>query len=205
MARYLMTQSLLSSWAYAFDCSESNAEEAKEAFIRSLKREPSETNQAMLDGQAFEREVYAAAAGAKRDPHPKWENGIQKVATIIQGAPVQVKASREIEVCGFTFLVYGILDALKAGVIYDVKYKVKSFGSLDLAGYYLDSAQHPAYLYIVPEAREFQYLVSDGEDLYVERYTRQEARHIGDILGEFIPSITDMGLLDCFKENWSIT
>ena len=115
MSRYLMTQSLLSSWAYAFDCSESNAEEAKESFVRALKREPSPANQAMSDGLAFEREVYAAAAGVKRDPHPQWESGIQKVATIIKGAPTQVKASREIEVGGYTFLVYGILDALKAG------------------------------------------------------------------------------------------
>lgn len=202
MARYLITQSLLSAWAYTFNCYESQEEEARASFLQALKREPGEVNQAMLDGRAFEDEVYAAAAGAKRATHKKWESGIQKVAAIIRGAPVQVRASRELEVDGMTFLVYGILDALKAGVIYDVKYKAKSFGSLDLAGDYLDSAQHPAYFYLVPEAREFQYLVSDGEDLYIERYTPQESRPLSSIIGEFIPSITRMGLLDLYKEHW---
>lgn len=202
MARYLITQSLLSAWAYTFNCYESLADEAWEDFIHTLKREPDEVNQAKLNGRSFEDEVYAAAAGAKRSPNRKWENGIQKVAAIIRGAPVQVRASRELEVDGMTFLVYGILDALKAGIIYDVKYKDKSFGILDIAGDYLDSSQHPTYFYLVPEAREFQYLVSDGEDLYIERYTPQESRPLSSIIREFIPSITRMGLLELYKEHW---
>lgn len=200
--RYLLTQSLLSSWAYTFDCREESHDEAMESFIATLKREKGETTPAMQNGLDFEREVYAEAAGLSRQPHKKWENGIQKVAAIITGAQTQVKASRELETSGMTFLVYGILDALKAGIIYDVKFKNKGFGSLDLAGSYLDSAQHPAYFYIVPEATEFQYLVSDGEDLYIERYTPEGARPLASILDEFIPSIKSMGLFDLYKEHW---
>lgn len=202
MDRFLITQSLLSSWAYAFNCYESGTEEALASFVQTLKREPVTQTPAMLDGIAFENEVYAAASGAPRNPHPKWESGIQKVANIIRGAQFQVKAKREIQVAGMSFLVYGIMDALHAGVISDVKYKAKSFGSLDLAGDYLDSAQHPAYFYIEPGAYLFQYLVSDGDDLYVEQYTREETRPIEDIIGEFIPSIKSMGLFDVFTENW---
>lgn len=101
-----------------------------------------------------------------------------------------------------TFLCYGILDALCAGVISDVKYKQKSFGSLDLAGNYLDSAQHPMYFYIVPEAYEFRYLVSDGTDLYKEVYRRGECRDIAEIITDFISSITSLGLLDEYKRHW---
>ena len=50
MARYLMTQSLLSSWGYMFSCWEDGQEQAKEDFIRTLNREPTPTTDAMADG-----------------------------------------------------------------------------------------------------------------------------------------------------------
>lgn len=202
MDRYLITHSLLSAWSYVFGCWEDGKEAAYEDFLRTLNRLPSEETEAMRDGKAFEEEVYKEAAGLPRKPHPKWESGIKKVAAYIRNAPVQVRVKREIQVDGVTYLVYGILDALKAGVIYDVKYVTKSFGSVDLAGKYLDSSQHPAYFYMVPEAYEFNYLVSDGTDLYKETYTPANTRPIADIIAEFIRSIDGMGLLDLYKEKW---
>lgn len=201
--RYLITQSLVAAWGYMFDCHESGEEQAKEDFLRTLRREPGEPSEAMLSGRAFEDLVYAEAAGQAREPHPKWERGIRQVAKLIQGAPVQVKASRELYVAGHRFLIYGILDALKAGVIYDVKFSSKSLGSFDAYGKYLESPQHPFYLFMVPEAYEFQYLLSDGSDLYVERYARQDVRPAAEIVAEFISSITDMGLLELYQEKWA--
>ena len=202
MDHYLITHTLLSSWSYVFSCWEDGNEAANDDFLRTLNRLPSEETEAMRDGRAFEDEVYREAAGLPRQPHPKWESGIKKVAAYIRNAPVQVRVKREIQVDGVTYLVYGILDALKAGVIYDVKYVTKSFGSVDLAGKYLDSYQHPAYFYMVPEAYEFNYLVSDGTDLYKETYTPANTRPIADIISEFIRSIDGMGLLDLYKEKW---
>lgn len=202
MEKFLITQSLLSSWMYMFDCPEGGEEDAKADFVRTLNREKKEPTDAMLNGIEFENAVYAAAAGVQRTPHPKWESGIQKVAAIVRGAPVQVRVQRDIEVCGMTFVAYGILDVLKAGTIYDVKFKSRNFKDVELAGAYLESPQHPMYFYIVPEARDFVYLVSDGSDLYTERYTPDTSRPISDIIGEFILSITSMGLLDIYKEKW---
>lgn len=202
MQRYLITQSLLSAWAYTFDCYEGCEESAQEDFLRVLRREKGEQTEAMLNGISFENAVYATANGKLNPTGHKWEVGIRQVADIIKGAPVQVKAQSEITVDGIDFLVYGILDALKAGTIYDVKFKNKSFGSLDLAGDYLNSPQHPAYFYIVPEASEFKYLVSDGFDIYIETYRREDTAFIGDIIREFIESITIMDLLDLYKEKW---
>lgn len=202
MDRYLITQSLISSWAYCYDCYESSEESAMEDFIRTLRREPSERTQEMQNGLDFEREVYAAAANMDRQPHELWEPGIQAVAKVIRGAQFQVRLSREIEVCGMTFLVYGVLDALKAGVIYDVKFVNKDFSKIELAGKYLNSAQHPFYFYIVPEAYEFNYLVSDGQDLYKETYCREQARSADSIIGEFVQSISGNGLLPLYKEKW---
>lgn len=199
----LITQSLLSSWGYMFSCWEDGQEQAKEEFLRSLNREPIPANEAMQAGIDFERAVYAEAAGQPHPDYPKWESGIRQVADIIRGGQVQVNLRRPITVDGTRFLIHGVLDVLKAGVIYDVKYKVKSFGSLDLAGSYLESPQHPAYLYLVPEAREFRYLVSDGTDLYTESYTRQNTPFIGDLIAEFQTSIKAMGLFDLYKEKWS--
>ncbi len=199
----LITQSLLSSWGYMFSCWEGGQEQAKEEFMRSLNREPIPANEALQAGIDFERAVYAEAAGQPHPDYPKWESGIRRVADIIRGGQVQVNLRRPITVDGTRFLIHGVLDVLKAGVIYDVKYKVKSFGSLDLAGSYLESPQHPAYLYLVPEAREFRYLVSDGTDLYTESYTRQDTPFIGDLIAEFQTSIKAMGLFDLYKEKWS--
>lgn len=202
MEKYLITQSLLSAWSYMFDCPEGFEEDAKADFLLALDRQKKEPTQAMLNGLAFEDQVYAQAHGLPREPHDQWEHGIRKVASIIGTAPVQVKSKREIEICGMTFLVYGILDALQAGVIYDVKFRNKSLASEDVYGKYLSSPQHPAYFYIVPEANEFRYLVSDGEDVYQEVYTRENTRFIGDIIKEFVASMESMGLLERYKQLW---
>ena len=201
MPRYLITQSLLSAWQYMFDCYEGGEEEAKASFLRALNREKEEPTQAMLDGLAFEKAVYGYASGTDVTPD-NWKSGVEKTAAYLRGAQFQVRVSRELEIDGMTFLVYGVLDALKAGTIYDVKYKVKSFGSLELAGSYLESPQHPAYFYLVPEAYEFVYLVSDGEDLYTERYTPQECKGIERFIRDFVKSMRDMGLLDLYRQKW---
>lgn len=203
MTRYMITKTLLSAWLYTFDCAEDSAEEAKEEFLRTLRREKTPPTPDMENGLAFEREVYAEAAGLPRVPHNKWEPGIRAVAEIIKGAPVQVRAKREIEVGGTKFLVYGILDALKAGTIYDVKFRNKSLGSAQITGKYLQSPQHPTYFFLVPGATEFQYLVSDGNDMYIETYFRDDATPMGNLISEFIHSVDHMGLLGLYEEFWA--
>lgn len=202
MPRFLITQSLLSAWGYMFDCFEGYEDEARESFVRTLNREKDEPTEAMLNGIEFENEVYKAAHNQPREPHPKWENGIQKVASIIRNAPNQVKVSRSISVNGYDILVYGILDALKAGIIYDVKFSNKGFGSVDCAGKYLNSPQHPAYLFMVPEAEQFTYLLSDGEDLYTETYTRDNITPIDATIGHFLAWLERNNLIDVYKEKW---
>ena len=202
MGKVLITQSLLSSWGYMFRCNEDNQDAAQAAFMQVLNREPIEQSDAMRSGIQFECEVYKAAAGIARQPHPKWENGIQSVSRIIKGAPVQIRVRRDIEVCGINFLLYGVLDAMQAGTIYDVKFVSASFCKVDLAGKYLDSPQHPAYLYMVPEAVNFEYLVSDGSDLYKETYDRASTRPISDIIAEFVHSLEALNLLEIYKEKW---
>lgn len=221
---YLITHSLLSSWSYTFSCIEDYQEQADQDFLSALRREHKDPTPEMQNGIDFENLVYAIAKGAETygympatDPSVwepqdglvpfevkdhKWYQGANAVATAIKGAQFQVKASRQLSVAGTDFLVYGILDALRAGSIFDVKFLNKSFGSADLVGKYLNSTQHPTYFYLVPEAFEFTYLVSDGQDLYAERYTPEDTEPISNIIEHFIKSIDSMGLLDVYRDNW---
>ncbi len=199
---YLITQTLLSSWSYMLSCRDECCEAAYTSFMNTLNRIPKEATPEMQNGIDFENEVYKEALGMSREPHKKWERGIRAVATLLIGSSVQVKTQRELSVGGLNLLVYGILDALKAGTIYDVKFSNKSFDSAELAGKYFDSPQHPAYLYLLPEAREFTYLVSDGEDLYTETYTRKNSQSLPEIVEEFLMSIDAMGLMPVYLEKW---
>lgn len=202
MERLLITQTLLSSWGYMYTCHESMTDKAHEDFLRTLNREKKATTEAMQNGIDFENEVYKEAAGAERKPHPKWEKGIKAIAEIIKGAPVQIKVSRELDIGKHRLLIYGILDALQAGTIYDVKFTNKSFSSTELAGKYFDSPQHPAYLYMVPEAYCFTYLVSDGEDLYAETYTRKNSCAIEEIVKAFLDDLERADLMRIYAEKW---
>ena len=207
MPRYHLTKTLLEAWQYTFDCHEGFEEDAYADFLRTLNRQPLEPTEAMLNGQAFEDRVYRLANGGTVRSDAKWLNGARALADIIRGAQIQVLAKRDIEVDGMTFEVLGILDALKAGTIYDVKFINKSISGGEpphLYGKYLNCSQHPAYFYIVPEAREFQYLVSDGETVYIEAYQREQCRHIGEIIHAFVESICGMGLMDLYKAKWAL-
>lgn len=204
MERFHMTKSLLESWQYVYDCWEGGEEKAQEDFLRTLNREGVEETEAMLNGRAFEDRVHKAMEGETIRSDAKWRTGALAIADILKGAQWQVRFKRDIEVDGMVFELDGILDALKAGVIYDVKFLNKSMNGVDLYGKYLDCSQHPAYFYLVPEAREFQYLVSDGEDVYIETYQREHSRHIGEFIHDFIGSVRGMGLLELYKEKWRL-
>ena len=202
MPRYLITQSLLSSWLYIYNCAEGYEEEAYMDFLATLNRIPSEQNEAMKAGSDFEALVYQIADGKEADPKAKGIDGAEKVAPYVAGGQYQVRLQRELKLNDMVFLVYGVLDCLKAGEIFDIKFKTKSFGSADLAGAYLESPQHPAYFYLCPEAYKFTYLVSDGKELYTEEYTPDMCRPISEFISMFYQFLYDTNLLDTYKEKW---
>ena len=199
-----ITKTLLESWRYCFSCAEGYEDEAYADFLKTLRREPSETTEAMLNGLAFEDRCYRAAEGKTIRSDAKWREGALKVAEVIKGAQIQVPISRPIEVDGTTYLLKGILDALRAGVIYDVKFLNKSIGSADVYGKWLNCTQHPAYFYLVPEAHEFQYVGSDGSDVYIETYQRDQTPYIGEIIHDFLEFLKGEGLMNVFAERWEV-
>ena len=200
MDRYLMTHSLLSSWLYAIKENPyedmTTERDPMDEFMTVLRREPTPTTEAMQKGIDFEN-LVTAILGGQGDPKNKWYDAAVKVAGIIRGGVLQVRVRKEIQVGGMTLVLYGRLDALKAGGVYDIKFS----GSYD-RGKYLTSTQHPVYLEIVPEAEHFTYLVSNGSEVWTEQYRREDTPSIFPIISDFLDWLTVHGLLELYKEKW---
>ena len=230
MPRYKITKSLIESWYYVQDCWEGYEEDAMNSFMAALRGEKEELTEEQMqniqNGFDFEKLVTDIATGRfvpefetdgavnpssygdgeimGYNKYPKWYRVASEIAELVKGAQFQVRIHKPITVRGIDFEIHGVLDALREGTIFDFKFKNKSFGSLDLPGSYLDSAQHPFYFYLVPEARRFLYLVSDGTDVYIEQYTPEDSRDAYDVIAEFVDFLQSAGLMDLYKEHWAV-
>jgi len=206
--RFKITKTLIESWQYIFDCYEGGEEDAMNDFLHTLRREPQEPTEAMKNGTNFENLCYkmATTAGAQIDKQEEnWLKGAAKISNIITGGQIQVPVSCDLSVAGRDFWLYGICDVVKAGTIYDVKFKNKGLGSADVYGNYLNCSQHSFYLRALPEAQTFIYLVSDGEDLYTETYTRKDAKPAEEYIMNFYAWLmTNPELLKIYDERWAV-
>lgn len=200
MSRYLITHSLLSSWLYMmkdnpYEDATTERDPAEE-FMASLRREPAPTTEAMRNGIEFEDLVTSIVRG-EGDAEHKWYSAAEKVAARVNGGVLQCKAKTEIVVSGMAFLLYGRLDALKAGTVFDIK-----FSKRYERGKYFHSTQHPTYLRLIPQAEQFIYLVSNGVEVWEEEYRRDETPDIEPIIADFVQWLTDNDLMDVYKEHW---
>lgn len=196
----LLTHSLLSSWLYAMkdnpDEDMTSERDPAAEFMQVLRREPTPTSEAMQNGIDFEDLVTDIVLGKDCTTH-KWYGAAAQVAGIVSGGRLQYKASKLIEVAGMELVLYGRLDVLKAGEIYDIKFS-KDYER----GKYISSTQHPVYLELVPEATAFTYIVSNGSEVWTERYRRDETADIRPTISDFLDWLLVQGLLDLYKEKW---
>lgn len=189
--KFLLTQSLLSSWQYALKGGE------WDDFLSTLRRERKPQSKAMLDGIRFENMVHAVSEGAEIGPDQEWYRPVVEICEIVTQGQYQVKASRPLAVDGVEFVCYGILDFLKAGVIYDTK-----FSRTYRVGKYLDSPQHPMYFYLCPEVRRFEYIISDGNYVYREVYLPEDTEHIEKTIRQFMAWLDKTNLVGLYCQNW---
>lgn len=198
--RYLMTHSLLSSWLYAMkeNPNEDGTTERNQygEFLMVLNREPTETSNAMQNGIDFENLVTDIIQG-DADSENKWYKSANKIAEIITGGQLQYPAQKDISINGTDLILYGRLDALKCGEIYDIKFSTKYE-----KGKYFDSTQHPMYFELIPEAISFTYLISNGNYLWTETYRRDESVSIIPIILDFFQWLKINDLLKIYKEKW---
>lgn len=216
---YMITHSLLSAWLRSI--SENPYDDAtqedssKEEFLRVLRREPTPTTEAKQNGIDFENLVTDIVNGqyrpqvmeTRQEPnsgeiiesvkHHPWYAAADKVANIVRGGQLQYAAKQYVQAYGTEIMLYGKLDALKAGHIYDIKFS-KSYER----GKYYDSTQHPMYLQLVPEALDFTYLVSNGTDVWTECYRREEPVSIMYTVNNFLSWLYTMGLMQLYQEKW---
>lgn len=193
--KLLITQSLLAAWQYQYQAFD--MESAHKDFLRVLCREKSKPTQAILDGIQFENMVTACCEGSPPPEGHKWGQAVRAIADRVQGAQFQVAVQRTAVVEDIPFLLYGRLDALKAGVIYDIKFS-RSYQ----VGKYLDSPQHPMYFALVPEAQRFEYLVFTGSDVCVEKYDREDAPDIRSTIRDFMKYLEASKLDKLYCQKW---
>ena len=217
---YLLTHSLLSAWLYSMQdnpfADATQEDTSKEDFMRVLRREPTPTTEAMQNGIDFEDLITAIVKGipmAKSHDYNystkqteekmvptqehKWFPAAMQALKYVNGGLLQVPESKTVEIGGMEIFLYGRLDALKAGKIYDIKFS----GSYD-RGKYIDSTQHPMYLELLPSAESFTYLVSNGTELWTEKYRRDETRSIFPIIRDFVTYLDGTGLMPIYREHW---
>lgn len=205
MDRWMVTHSLLSSWLYSmndnpYGDAETEPEDPLAEFRRVLNREPTETSEAMQNGIDFENIVTDIVT---LDPIPDavgnhmWFEAANKIAQTVRGGQLQLSCSQTVQIRGMDIFMYGRLDALKAGSIYDIKFS-KSYER----GKYFDSTQHMMYMDLVPSADQFSYLISNGNDVWTETYRRDECKSIIPVIADFLDWLNGVGLMEVYKAYW---
>ena len=223
MGRYLMTHSLLASWLYTMKENPyedmTTERDPMGEFMQTLRREPTPTTEAeemrmkgytyqqetarkvgleaMQNGIKFEDMVTDIING-RADPNDPWYAAAEKVARRCAGGVLQYKAKKIVEVGGMSLLLYGRLDCLKAGEIIDVKF-TKSYDT----GKFFSSTQHPTYFELIPEARQFTYIASNGRDVWPETYFREDAPSIFPVISDFFDWLRAVDLMQVYQEKWA--
>ena len=190
MAKYYITPTLLNSWQYNIKNG------TLEDFIKVLNKEEFEPSESILKG--FEYEKYMQ----------------ENFEETLNGA-YQVKVSKE----HGDYLLYGIIDCLKGGIIYDYKY-TQNYE----VGKFFNNHQTLMYLEMVPEAKKMIYLITnkfnkieypDMEfkdvskieyevgDIFKEEYTKDMfPETIDSILHKFGQWLKQYNLYDLYVEKW---
>lgn len=197
---YLITPSLLNAWANIWNCidyvkeSEKDeisiedkqslaTEKAFSEFLDTLNRIPSEPNIYMQKGIDFEEECY---------------KGNTIVSPIIENGAYQIVGKKEIVVDGIKILLYGRLDVLKGGTIYDIK-RVTRYSPQK----YIKSFQHSVYMELFPDAKKFTYLVYDDNGrLHEETYYRDECVNVKGVVSDYIRWLKENDLYEMYISKW---
>ena len=189
-----ITQSLLSAWQYSY-----RKEDGWEDFLGAINGEKKQPTEAMLDGIRFENVLNNVLNGEEISPDHEWYKPIRQLAKYLDGSQQQVVLYKDVVIDGQPILLHGVLDFLKAGVIYDTK-----FSKHYHLNKYLGSCQHPMYMELVPEARCFEYLSCDGEWIFRERYPREIIEPIQPTIRDFLRFLKANNLYEIYEEKWRV-
>ena len=190
MSKYYITPTLLNSWQYNIKNG------TLEDFIKVLNKEEFEQTESIQKGFEFEKYM--------QENYEETKNGAY-----------QVKVSKEYG----DYLLYGIVDCLKGGIIYDYKY-TKNYD----VGKFFNNHQTLMYLEMIPEAKKMVYLITNkfekteypnnnfkdieevnyevGE-IFREEYTKDIfPETMESIIHKFEEWLKKYDLSETYKENW---
>ena len=196
---YKMTHSLLESWRRATDPDAD--ESAFGVFLDTLERKKRQKTKAMQDGIDFENAVTRYINNEAPDSKRIGDElrAIAQFGNRLRGAQLQVREEKEIKVCGREILLVGVADALKAGILSDIK-RVQRYEY----GKYQFSTQHPMYMELFPEALRFDYLIFDGKYCYMEQYRRGDFEPIHGTIKAFLEYLDGAELMETYQKNWEV-
>jgi hypothetical protein len=207
MTKYLITTSLLNSYQYYINDEFKSPADSRADFLKTLSREKFEPTEAMQKGIDFENSIQRYCVdefeptnriiihldNGEEEEINEWDDYSTCViccGRVVKDGLWQQTCKKDLQVGDKEFLLYGRIDVLKRDTIYDIK-----FTSKYELGKFLDSAQHLIYLYCTGLPK-FQYLISDGEDFWIEDYHNH-----ANIENEIKSKISDfLGYLENDKE-----
>ena len=193
---YRLTHTLLESWHRATDPEADD--KAFASFLNLLERKKTPKTPAMKAGIAFETAVnqYVSSQTVNIED-ARMLKAVTQFGNRLRGAQLQVRAEKLVEIGGMPFLLVGVADALRAGIITDIKRPMRyEYGRYSL------STQHPMYMELFPEAIRFDYLIFDGAYCYREQYRRGDFTPIQDIILAFVRYLNDADLMCVYQKYW---
>jgi len=191
-----ITQSLLSAYEWVF-----KKDDGYEDFLKTLRREKTPPTEAMLDGIRFENCLNAVLNGEHIDSTHEWKPVIEEMAEELQGSRQQVTLFRDIEIDGQPILLHGVLDYLREGHIWDCKFSKR----YELNKYHWSKTPQTAmYFALVPEAFDFEYIISDGKYVYREYYPRDIVPPIEPRIRCFLAFLKQHDLYNIYHEKWRV-
>ncbi len=202
MSRLKLTCSLLNSWLYA--TGPEADEGAFERFLAALEGRRQPGSRAMQAGIDFEAAINAYVRDEPLSVAAGVDNGeavkaVARFGNRLRGARLQVREEKPVTLAGRDLLLVGVADALKAGILYDIK-RVQRYEY----GKYQFSAQHPMYMALFPETIRFDYLIFDGTYCHRETYRRGDYEPIETGVQTFLRYLDDAGLMDIYQKHWEV-
>ena len=195
-AKIRVTKSLLDAWLYSF-----KVEDGWDKFLLTLNRQKTPPTEAMLDGTRFENCLDNYLLGSSLPEDHEWYPVIAEMAEELKGAQQQVTLFRDTVVGDQPILLHGVLDFLRESHVWDCKYTKR----YHLNKYYWEyTAQTSMYLALVPEARDFTYIISDGKYVYREKYPREIVPPIEPTIKNFIEFCDKQNLRKTLEEKWRV-
>lgn len=196
-AKIRVTKSLLDAWLYSF-----KVEDGWDKFLLTLNRQKTPPTEAMLDGTRYENCLNRVLDGEVIPEDHEWYSVITEMAKELHNSQQQVTLFRDTVVGDQPILLHGVLDYLREGHIWDCKYSKR----YQLNKYFWEyTSQTSMYLALVPEARDFTYIVSDGKYVYRERYPREIVPPIEPTIKNFIEFCDKQNLRKTLEEKWSVS